>query len=227
MTLNREKIKAICFDIDGTLSDTDDQVVARIEGVASRVKRVFPKFNSERFSRRLIMAVETPGNWVYSLPDIIGLDDELAWLGEKLWVFSKSSPEFLLIPGVERMLQRLQTHFPLAVVSARNHNASMAFLQQFKLTPYFQHVITAQTCPHTKPYPDPILHAARLMGVANEEILMVGDTTVDIAAAKKAGAQAVGVLCGFGEEAELIRAGADLILPGTADLVRVLDPVGF
>jgi phosphoglycolate phosphatase len=47
---------------------------------------------------------------------------------------------------------------------------------------------------------------------------MVGDTTADIIAGKSAGLQTVGVLCGFGERTELARAGADLILPSTADL---------
>ena len=47
---------------------------------------------------------------------------------------------------------------------------------------------------------------------------MIGDTTVDIRAGKAAGAQTVGVLCGFGEEGELRRVGADLILPSTADV---------
>ena len=51
---------------------------------------------------------------------------------------------------------------------------------------------------------------------------MVGDTTVDIRAGRLAGAQTVGVLCGFGQEVELVRLGADLILPNTADLGRVL-----
>ena len=53
---------------------------------------------------------------------------------------------------------------------------------------------------------------------------MVGDTTVDIRAGKAAGAQTVGVLCGFGQEPELRRAGADLILPDTAALAQVLLP---
>ena len=41
---------------------------------------------------------------------------------------------------------------------------------------------------------------------------MIGDTTVDMRAGKAAGAQTVGVLCGFGEEPELRQLGADLIL---------------
>jgi len=51
---------------------------------------------------------------------------------------------------------------------------------------------------------------------------MIGDTTVDVRAAKSAGAQTVGVLCGFGNEGELRRIGADLILPSTADVEKVL-----
>ena len=51
---------------------------------------------------------------------------------------------------------------------------------------------------------------------------MIGDTTVDIRAGRAAGAQTVGVLCGFGHEKELRRAGADLILAQTAQLTETL-----
>jgi phosphoglycolate phosphatase len=62
------------------------------------------------------------------------------------------------------------------------------------------------------------------MDVPADSCLMVGDTTVDIRAGRKAGAQTVGVLCGFGEEAELRRCGADMILAATPELVQVLEP---
>jgi phosphoglycolate phosphatase-like HAD superfamily hydrolase len=50
---------------------------------------------------------------------------------------------------------------------------------------------------------------------------MVGDTTVDILAGKAAGAQTVGLLCGFGTERELRRAGADLVLKDLPELIEV------
>ena len=59
------------------------------------------------------------------------------------------------------------------------------------------------------------------MSVSADHCLMIGDTTVDIRAGKAAGAQTVGVLCGFGTERELRRAGADLILQSTADLMEI------
>ncbi len=51
---------------------------------------------------------------------------------------------------------------------------------------------------------------------------MVGDTPVDIRAGKAAGAQTVGVLCGFGRRPSCGREGADLILPNTSDLLPLL-----
>jgi phosphoglycolate phosphatase-like HAD superfamily hydrolase len=45
---------------------------------------------------------------------------------------------------------------------------------------------------------------------------------VDMRAGKSAGAQTVGVLCGFGEEEELLRLGADVILKTTPDLTSLL-----
>lgn len=120
------------------------------------------------------------------------------------------------------MLAQLKGHYPMSVVSARDEKGTMRFLEQFDLVQYFDAVITGQSAEHTKPYPDPILLAAQKMGVKPEECLMIGDTTVDMRAGKSAGTQLVGVLCGFGEEPELRKKGADVILKSTPELVELL-----
>jgi len=152
------------------------------------------------------------------------IDDELAAIGD--FIFRKGHGQktggFLLIQGVFDTLINLKSHYPMSVVSARGGRSTLIFLDQFKLNPFFQAIATAHTCEYTKPYPDPILWAAAQMGVSPEECLMIGDTTVDIRAAKAAGAQSVGVLCGFGEASELLEAGADLILETTAQLPEIL-----
>lgn len=214
MSLDVSRIRALCFDVDGTLSDTDDLYVRRL-------KRWI---GSERLARRLVMWLEAPGNGLLILADRLGIDDEMIKLID--WMYRhrrKRWREFLIIPGVAEMLQRLSRHYPLAVISSRDEHSTRQFLDHFNLTPLFQVIVTALTCEHTKPYPDPILYAAQAIGVRSEECLMIGDTTVDIRAGRAAGAQTVGVLCGFGEENELRRAGADLILPTTADLESVLE----
>jgi N-acetyl-D-muramate 6-phosphate phosphatase len=91
-------------------------------------------------------------------------------------------------------------------------------------------VIGSQTTRRMKPHPEPLFFAAAAMGVDPAECLMIGDTTIDIRTGVSAGAQTVGVLCGFGTENELRRTGANLILRTTSDLLAVLmpaeDPLG-
>ena len=220
MPLDISKIRALCFDVDGTLSDTDDLY-------AQKAMRFLPRFlfrDPARAARRFVMWIESPGNALMGIPDRFGLDDELAALTN--WL-SRHRPKqhwknYLLVPGVDALLASLHGRFPMAVVSARDESGTRAFLDHFHLTRYFDVIVTALTAEHTKPYPDPVLYAAQKMGVAPEHCLMIGDTTVDMRAGKSAGAQTVGVLCGFGEEAELRRRGADEILKSTGELKEIL-----
>ena len=220
MSLDLSRIKALCFDIDGTLSDTDDLY-------ERKVLRFFPRFlfkDPAHAARRFIMWIESPGNALLGLADTLGIDDEMvaiiSWLSRHR---KHSLKKFLLVPGVDEMLKQLHGRYPMAVVSTRDENGTMAFLEHFDLVKYFDAIVTGLSAEHTKPYPDPILLAARKMGVNPEACLMIGDTTVDIRAGKSAGAQTVGVLCGFGEEPELRKMGADLILTDTTKLLGVLE----
>jgi HAD superfamily hydrolase (TIGR01509 family) len=228
MALDLARVQGICFDVDGTLSDTDDKWLAMFERRMARLRRLFPGGNIRQFARWAIMAAENPTNLIYGMLDRVDLDDEVG----RLYSFLSQRRvgvhprEFWLIEGITEMLETLHKRFPLSVVSARDDKSTLAFLEQFGLIRYFAAVATAWTCRYTKPFPDPVLWAAGQMGVAPENCLMVGDTTVDIRAGKLAGAQTVGVLCGFGQEAELRRAGADLILPHTAALAAALLPTG-
>lgn len=226
MTLDLTRIKALCFDVDGTLSDTDDQYVARFAGGLKWLRLVLPGRDPYPLARWLVMRMEGPGNFAIGIPDRLGLDDELHRLGE--WLQQRGiggrAHHFEIIPGVEAALQALHPRYPMTVVTARGPRGTLAFLEQFNLHPFFRGVASSQTTPRTKPHPDPIFWSAEQMGVRPEECLMIGDTTVDIRAGRAAGAQTVGVLSGFGEEAELRHAGADVLLPSVADLPALLDP---
>jgi HAD superfamily hydrolase (TIGR01549 family) len=218
MTLDISRIKALCFDVDGTLSDTDDLYAQKIVDLLPRF--LFP--NPMQTARRIVMWVEAPGNALLGFADTIGLDDEMVafidWINRHR---QHTLKQFLLVPGVDQMLAVMKGRFPLSIVSARDEKSTLRFLDQFDLTKYFDVIVTGLSAPHTKPYPDPILLAAQKLGVSPGECLMIGDTTVDMRAGKAAGAQTLGVLCGFGEEPELKQLGADLILKSTSDLPEV------
>lgn len=220
MSLEISRIKALCFDVDGTLSDTDDVYAGKVLSFLPRFLFKAP----ENAARRFVMWAEAPGNALLGLADRFGLDDEMFavvhWLSLHL---KHSAKKFQLVPGVDELLKQLHGRYPMAVVSARDERSTMAFLEKFDLVKYFDVIVTGLSAPHTKPYPDPVLLAAKRMNVAPEDCVMIGDTTVDIRAGKSAGAQTVGVLCGFGEEYELRSMGATLILEATPMLIDVLN----
>jgi phosphoglycolate phosphatase-like HAD superfamily hydrolase len=86
----------------------------------------------------------------------------------------------------------------------------------------FEILVTRESTWRLKPHPAPVRHTAQCLGIPVESCVMVGDTTVDVKSARRAGAWAVAVLCGFGEREELERAGAHLILEHTSHLSSVL-----
>ena len=217
MAIQTERVRAILFDIDGTLSDTDDQMVERVMGMINPFLRSQVKRRAA--ARWFVMALESPGNFLYNLVDRFDLDSFLLRILNHLTKKrQRKARKYWLIPGVGEMLPKLNKRYPLGIVSARDEVSAIMFLKQFSLEDIFKVVVTSQTCRYTKPFPDPMLFAAKKLSIAPENCLMVGDTTVDIKAAKLAGMQVVGVLCGFGRDKELRRAGADEILNSTAEL---------
>ncbi|MBE3142878.1 MAG: HAD-IA family hydrolase [Planctomycetes bacterium] len=224
MPLDVSRIQAICFDIDGTLSDTDDQWVSQVEKRLKLLRPFFPHQDVRPFARWLVMGLESPGNFMFWLLDWLHLDEKL----DSFYNFivkrrpSYRSPAFWLIPQTKEMLVILKQRYLLAIVSGRGEESTQAFLDQYELRPLFSAVATAYTCEYCKPYPHSVLWVAQQLGIPPTNCLMVGDTTVDIRAGKAAGAQTAGVLSGFGHARDLRRAGADLILPSAADLLEVL-----
>ncbi len=208
-----ETIQAWFFDLDGTLMDTDDQAV---DSLAQRL-RFLGTTSARKVARYLIMSSETPLNAMVTLMDMLGLDKLLFKVRKKL-NRHQVKPTFRIIKSIKPMLEKLQAHAKLVVVSTREHDDAVAFLKQYGLEDLFILVVSQETTKRLKPHPEPVLYAAKTLGLSPDVCAMVGDTTVDIRSARRAGAWAVGVLCGFGEEAELRRSGAHLILPSTAEL---------
>jgi phosphoglycolate phosphatase-like HAD superfamily hydrolase len=224
MGLDLERIEALCFDVDGTLMDTDNQIVERLSKWLNPFRALFPAQDPGGVARRIVMRIESPGNRMLHILDRVGLDGTYAALNKQLhhrgW--RRLPTEFPLIPGALAALEVLKPRFRMSIVSARDALQVEAFVAHHSFDIYFQTIVSGQTRPKSKPYPDPILWAAKEMNVDPEACLMIGDTTVDIHAGRAAGAQTVAVLSGFGEAPELEATGADIILPSVAHLPAVL-----
>jgi phosphoglycolate phosphatase-like HAD superfamily hydrolase len=216
------EIDAILFDLDGTLIETDDEAV---DGLARRLRALrwcLPGRDPARAARSILMACETPANRILGLLDRLGLDDELFGLGDRLRRMRgvHTVNNFRPVDGIGETLRDLHRRYHLAIVTTRSHQEAEAFLAQQELTDLVRVVIGRDDTWRLKPHPSPVRHAAQKLGVPEERCLMVGDTTVDIQAARAAGAYSAGVLCGFGDRQELERAGANRIFAATSDLMH-------
>ena len=217
------RVKALLFDVDGTLSDSDDRMVEVISHKLAFLKRFISEEKLLKFSRRFVHFAEGPGNLALETADWLTLDHLIAkYLDRQEMKSNHPAEHFPMIPGIVPMLDELLPEYPFAIVTARNEITTRNFLSHNNLEPYFPHVISSQTCQRTKPFADPLLHAAEILDVPIENCLMFGDTVTDVRAAKAAGAQSLSVLCGFGQEKDLRRAGTQKILPTTSLLAEFL-----
>jgi N-acetyl-D-muramate 6-phosphate phosphatase len=243
MALDLPRIHALCFDVDGTISDTDDHLVAQLAAAIDRIPLVSGR-RAERLARQVVMGAETPVHAAYALLDQLGLDAPVSRLRARLKaakargidpghtrsVQAADEVPHDMMAGVQEMLKKLATHYPMCTITTGSVPRVERFLEHYGVRDLFTAVVGSQTTRRMKPHPEPLLFAAKAMGVGPQECLMIGDTTIDIRCGKSAGAQTVGVLCGFGTEAELRRTGANLVLRTTSDLLAVLmpaeDPLG-
>ena len=237
MALDLSRVRALCFDVDGTIADTDDHIVAQLAALIDKLPLVSGR-RAERVGRQLVMASESPVNAAYGLLDLLRLDVPIARLRERIRTTRQRGEDPAntrnleaidqiphdMMAGVKEMLEALAKLYPMSTISTGSAPRVERFLEHYGVRQLFAAVVGSQTTSRMKPHPDPLLYAAKAMGVDPVACLMIGDTTVDMKCGAAAGAQTVGVLCGFGTEDELRREGAALILRTTSDLLAVLHP---
>jgi HAD superfamily hydrolase (TIGR01549 family) len=237
MALDLTRIRALCFDVDGTIADTDDHLVAQLAAMLDAVPLVSGR-RAERTARQVVMGAETPVHAAYALLDRLGLDAPVSRLRSRLRnarvrgadpantrnLEAIDEVPHDMMAGVQEMLVALAEHYPMCTISTGTAERVDRFLQHYGVREHFTAVVGAQTTRRMKPHPEPLIYAAKAMGVQPEACLMIGDTTIDIRTGVAAGAQTVGVLCGFGTERELRAHGAGLILRTTSDLLALLRP---
>src|SRR5687767_14772014 len=90
MPLDTARIRAILFDVDGTLADTDDAFIQRAGRLIRRLHFLFPQRDPTNFLRWSLMVSETPLNLLMGFPDWLGIDDEMARLFD--WLTTRRTP---------------------------------------------------------------------------------------------------------------------------------------
>lgn len=215
-------VRGVFFDLDGTLIETDDELVGRLARRLAFLSRLLPAQEQVRLARRWLMASEVFVNGFITLLDRLSLDSLLFRLNDTLhrWRGLRPPEAFVAVAGTPEMLRELAGRYRLAIVTSRSRREADAFLAQYDLTDLFYAIITRNDVTRLKPHPMPMRAAAHKLGLPLAQCVMVGDTGVDVRSAKSAGALAVGVLCGFGEKGDLRN--ADLVIETTGELGKWL-----
>ena len=180
-------IKAILFDLDGTLIDSTDLIM-----------------HSFNYVLKEHLNLEVPEDEIRSL---FGrpLFDQMALYGGKERAQElvdkyiehnlKSHKDYLKeIPGVKETLQGLKEKgYILGVVTSKREESARLGMQICGIEEFFEVFVFSNTVKIHKPEPEPVLHALRVLGLKPEEAVYVGDSVYDIICGQRAGVETVAV----------------------------------
>jgi HAD superfamily hydrolase (TIGR01662 family) len=217
----RVLVKAVIFDLDGTLLDTKEIFYDIINIVFNKLN--FPGVGREALAEA---AAEGEFNWDMVIPGGLKVRKEEVLLQVRTIIEEISPPLFRErtrpIPGAEEILKSVHgAGSKLGVVTSsrkRHLEMKMHALEESGTAVLFDAIITADDVQMKKPDPEPLYECARRLGVAPRECVYVGDMRVDLKAGKSAGMTTVGVLTGFDDHDHLENEHPALILDSVASL---------
>ncbi len=218
-------LQAIAFDLDGTLVDS-------AAGVALALNAALMNAGLARFD------LATVRGWIGDGPDALiqralrASDLDGVAPATLAWRLRRDFDEVTLqdpaaqgtpFPGMADLLRALSDVYPLVVVTNKPTPLARAVLEAAGLLAFFSAVHGADTPAQRKPSPLLIEQAAQRLGLPTAELLMVGDVSADLRAARAAGCRAAWVSWGYGEPPAVL-VGDIWRLDTPRDLIARLQP---
>ena len=180
-----KKPKAIFFDLDGTLLDT-------AADIGTALNRVLQKRGIAPLSLEILRSRVYGGSRVL-LKQILNMDENHPEFETLKKEFHQDYRDHLVsqttfFPGMDDVLHYLEKEkIQWGVITNKPAWLAEPLLKHFKLTQRSACIIGGDTLPFCKPHPAPLLHACQLANTTSDQVCYVGDSEVDITAAKNAG----------------------------------------
>ncbi len=207
-------MRCIVFDLDGTLTKSDEGILNCIDYAVEKVGLSLPdKTDRAKF-------VGPPLIW--SFKTYCGMDDETA--SRALVAYRERYMriglyENRVYPGIRRLLRLLRRRGDwIAIATGKPTVPSKRIIAHFGLERYFDRIVGADDVLH--PDKEDLIRAA--LPETCDEAVMVGDRSFDVLGGKAAGIRTVGVGYGFGTEEELRGAGCDNYAADVDELIALL-----
>ena len=185
------RYKAVIFDIDGTLLDSEERSLLSLQRGIKKVTGREYSFEDLRFSLGI------PGTVTMKT---LGIEQSLevrrAWQEE----FVKLKHMEKMFEGIPETLEALKKlGVKMGIVTSRPKPQYAQEMGAYPEAVYFTEVVCAEDVVNPKPAPDPLIEIMRRLDVKPEETLYVGDTHYDMQCAASAGADGALALWGASE----------------------------
>lgn len=208
-------LKAVLFDLDGTLIQSVDHIVDCWQHTMRTC-----------LGREIAREEVLPqlGRTLHDVFEEIapGRSDEL-YAVYKAYQNTTHDTTITLVPGTKETLTRLKkAGLLLGVATSKGILTTNRGLNLFDLAPFFDALVTLEDTERHKPSPDPLLAAARKLGVQPAEMIYVGDALVDIKAGKAAGTRTAWVTWGAGTPQQIDGIHPDYTFHRMEDLLELL-----
>ena len=187
------KYRAVLFDFDYTLGDSTKGIVLSANAA---LQRMGLEAQSEEAIRRTVgLSLRDTYRALTGDENPQAADSFAAFFREKAdQVMAESA---VLYPSVPPLLKALRSQgLRTGVVTTKFRYRILQILGKYGLTDALDCIVGAEDVKEEKPSPEGILLAMERLGMRKEEILYVGDSAVDAAAAERAGVAFAGVLTG-------------------------------
>ena len=212
-------IKAVVFDLDGTLLNTLTDLAASCNRALSRMGR--PQRTTDEIKSFI-------GNGARLLCNrLVGLDEPEEVVDECLRLFQADynihlNDNTAPYPGIMDMLRILRENGVACAVVSNKYDAATRAICDLHFGELISVTIGEGNGISKKPCPDGTNKALSLMGVSAEEALYVGDSDTDVETAHNANLFCVGVTWGFRSRQVLEMAGAESIIDEPSDLLDII-----
>ena len=211
-------VRALIFDLDGTLIDSKLDLALAVNAALAEMGR--PELAHESVSGFV-------GNGAPMLIQrSLGTGASEAECKTALEYFIRYYREHALdntvpYPGVHEGLEQV-SRMPMAVLTNKPERISKFILEGLGLAKYFQHIYGGNTFERKKPDPVGVGTILRDFGLGPRDVMIVGDSEIDVQTARSAGTWACGVTYGFGNK-RLAEDPPDLLIDSLTELRGHLD----